>query len=68
MHSLGVSLEELYQVFNMGIGMVIIVPDEDSQDALNIIDKYNPAYKIGKVEGAPEKISLKTYQGNIIYI
>lgn len=69
MHSLGVSLEELYQVFNMGIGMVIIVPGEVAQDAINIIEKYNQAYIIGKVvDGAPEKISLKTFPGNIIII
>ena len=30
--SLGVPLEEMYRVFNMGIGMVI-VPEEDSQNA-----------------------------------
>jgi len=69
MHSLGVPLEELYRVFNMGIGMVVIVKEEDTQDTINIIEKHNQAYKIGQVvEGDPEKISLKTFQGNIIYI
>lgn len=69
MYTLGVPIEELYQVFNMGIGMVVIVPEEDVQDAINIINKHNRAYKIGEVvDGAPEKISLKTFWGNIIYI
>lgn len=68
MHSLGVQLEELYQVFNMGIGMVIIVPEEDAQNAINIIEKHDKAYEIGKVvKGTPE-ISLKTFQGNTIHI
>ena len=69
MHSLGVPIEELYRVFNMGIGMVVIVPEEESQDAINIIKKHNGAYKIGSVvNDAPEKISIKTFPGNIIYI
>ena len=69
MHSLGVPLEELYRVFNMGIGMVIIVKEEDAQNAINIIEKYNQAHIIGKVvNGAQDKISLKTFQGNIIMI
>lgn len=69
MYSLGVPLEELYQVFNMGIGMVIIVPGEDAQNAINIIEKHDKAYKIGKVvKGTPEKISLKTFQGSTIHI
>jgi phosphoribosylformylglycinamidine cyclo-ligase len=50
MHSLGVPLEEMYRVFNMGIGMVVIVPARDSAATLKIIEKHDQAYQIGKVQ------------------
>ncbi len=69
LHSLGVPLEEMYRVFNMGIGMVVIVPEKDFQAAMNIIEKHNPAYKIGKVtESTQEKVQIVTFEGNTIYI
>ena len=42
MHKLGVPLEEMYRVFNMGIGFVVIVKSEDAEKAMNIIKKYQP--------------------------
>ncbi|MCE5213811.1 MAG: phosphoribosylformylglycinamidine cyclo-ligase [Methanobacterium sp.] len=60
MHSLGVPLGEMYQVFNMGIGMVVIVPQKDSRATLNIIKRYNQAYTIGKVRfDIPGKVMIK---------
>ena len=70
MHSLGVPLDELYRVFNMGIGMVIIVPEKDATTTIKIIEKYDQAYQIGKVVDAPdegqEKVEIKTFTENFI--
>lgn len=66
MYSLGVPLEEMYRVFNMGIGMVVIVPEEESETTLNIIGKYNQAYKIGEVQNQPGQVVLKTFKNSTI--
>jgi phosphoribosylformylglycinamidine cyclo-ligase len=66
-HKLGVPLEEMYRVFNMGIGFVVIIKSEDAEKALDIIKKYNLAFKIGTATDDPqEKVSIKTFQEDII--
>lgn len=67
MHSLGVPLEEMYRVFNMGIGMVVIVPEEDSRATLNIIKRYNEAYNIGKVRfDIPGKVIINGFDDSLM--
>ncbi|HTX61022.1 MAG TPA: phosphoribosylformylglycinamidine cyclo-ligase [Methanobacterium sp.] len=66
LHSLGVPLDEMYQVFNMGIGMVVIVPEEESQTTINIIEKYNQAYKIGEVQNRSGQVTIKTFKNSEI--
>jgi len=67
MHSLGVPLEEMYRVFNMGIGFVVIIKAEDEEKTIKIIEKYNQAYKIGNVKKDPqEKVTIKTFQKGLI--
>lgn len=68
MYSVGVPLEEMYRVFNMGIGMVVIVPEEDSQVALKIIEKHEEAYVIGKVTSKPGKVTLQSLEYSLIEI
>lgn len=68
-HSLNVPIEELYRVFNMGIGMVVIVPEKDSEATMKIIEKYNPVYIIGKVWDNPQqRIRIKTFKKDFIEI
>ena len=46
--------EEMYNIFNMGIGMVIIVNKEDVCNTLDILDKHNYESRIiGKVTDTP---------------
>jgi phosphoribosylformylglycinamidine cyclo-ligase len=67
MHALGVPLEELYRVFNMGIGFVVIVKSEDAEKTINIIKKFNLAYKIGRTNDDPrEKVKITTFKEGII--
>ncbi|MCL2114639.1 MAG: phosphoribosylformylglycinamidine cyclo-ligase [Methanobrevibacter sp.] len=57
-----VALEEMYTVFNMGIGFVVIVNEEESQEVINILSKDCNAYKIGKVNSNKGKIKIKTFE------
>ena len=67
MNKLGVPLEEMYRVFNMGIGFVVIVKSEDAEKAINIIKKYNLAYKIGIAKDDPqENVTITSFQEGII--
>ncbi|WP_409200492.1 phosphoribosylformylglycinamidine cyclo-ligase [Methanobrevibacter sp. DSM 116169] len=58
----GISIEEMYKVFNMGIGFVIIADSKDVDDILNHLDN---AYKIGNVI-SENKILIKTFEGKEI--
>ncbi|AWR97554.1 phosphoribosylformylglycinamidine cyclo-ligase [Acidianus sulfidivorans JP7] len=63
----GVSHEEMYKVFNMGIGMVIFTSPEYKDEVIKIIQKYIDIYEIGKVsEGSG--ISIFTYKNVILHI
>lgn len=51
----GLAREEMYRVFNMGIGMVVAVSPEDAEPALAVLaSSGQPAWVIGTVEPAPE--------------
>jgi phosphoribosylformylglycinamidine cyclo-ligase len=43
-----VSIEEMYTRFNMGIGMCLVLPKKDVDDAISIVEKHNKkAYILG---------------------
>ena len=66
-YSFDVPLEEMYRVFNMGIGFVVIVPAHDADKTISVIKKYNKAYKIGTVvDNKDEKIKIKAFNGDIL--
>jgi phosphoribosylformylglycinamidine cyclo-ligase len=47
----GVDEEEMYRVFNMGIGMVIIVAEKDHAEILERLEKLGEtAYPLGSIE------------------
>lgn len=63
-----VSLEEMYKVFNMGIGFVVIVSQEDSEKVLNTLNKYCEAYNIGRVTSKSNEVKIKTFEDTeIVY-
>jgi phosphoribosylformylglycinamidine cyclo-ligase len=47
--------KEMYQVFNMGIGMVAIVAERDARNAISILR----AKRIGRIEPGSGKVQLK---------
>lgn len=66
-YSFDVPLEEMYRVFNMGIGFVVIVPAHDADKTISVIKKYNKAYNIGTVvDNKDEKIKIKAFNGDIL--
>lgn len=66
-YSSDVPLEEMYRVFNMNIGFVVIVKEEDVQKAINVIEKHKKAFKIGHAKSdKEEKIKVTAFNGDII--
>lgn len=41
--------KELYRAFNMGIGMVVIIKEEDLEESIKVLSKYEEVFKIGEV-------------------
>ena len=51
--------KEMYNVFNMGIGFMLAVPENDVDSVMNLLKEINePAYVIGKVTNSGE-VDLK---------
>lgn len=66
-YSAGVPLKEMYRVFNMNIGFVVIVNEKDAQKTIDVIKKHKNAFKIGYAkEDFEEKITIKAFDGSII--
>ncbi len=66
-YSLGVNLEEMYRVFNMGVGFVIITTPDNVEKTLKIVEKYYPAQEIGNVVANGKGcVKLKTMEGSWI--
>ena len=61
----GVPLEEMYKVFNMGIGFTVIASPEEADAVLEALNKNIESYIVGKVIGE-EKIVVKTFEGTEI--
>ena len=57
---LGVQEEEMYNTFNMGIGFVLCVKEEDVNPILKeLLEMGEVAYEIGHVTSGGEGICLK---------
>jgi len=50
--------KEMYRTFNMGIGMVIVVPGKQADKALKFLRKYEKAYIIGKAVKGKQAVEL----------
>ncbi|MBY9000578.1 MAG: phosphoribosylformylglycinamidine cyclo-ligase [Candidatus Heimdallarchaeota archaeon] len=56
-----ISFQEMFSVFNMGIGFVVVVPQEEEKTALQILNQYFESYKIGQVTKDPI-VSIPEYE------
>jgi phosphoribosylformylglycinamidine cyclo-ligase len=50
-----IDLQEMYQVFNMGIGMVAVVSERDVRQAMRILE----AKRIGQITRGTGRVRLK---------
>jgi phosphoribosylformylglycinamidine cyclo-ligase len=57
-----VDLKEMYRVFNMSIGFIVIVNEEESQEILDTLSKDCNAYKIGRVNSNKGEVKIKTFE------
>ncbi|MFA4640575.1 phosphoribosylformylglycinamidine cyclo-ligase [Pyrococcus kukulkanii] len=48
-HENGVPLEEMFRVFNMGVGFIVVVPQEEKDDALEVLNRYYESWELGVV-------------------
>ena len=61
----GVPIEEMYKVFNMGIGFCVIASPEEADAVLEALNENIESYKVGTVT-REEKITVKTFEGTVI--
>jgi phosphoribosylformylglycinamidine cyclo-ligase len=55
-----ISERDMFNTFNMGVGMSIIVPEAQADTALSILHEYGEdAYVIGRIIESSEKITLE---------
>ncbi|MGI6611494.1 MAG: phosphoribosylformylglycinamidine cyclo-ligase [Limnochordia bacterium] len=54
----GVSMQEMYRTFNMGVAMVVLVPEEEAARACELIEASgHPAFVIGEIVKASDSDS-----------
>ena len=61
----GVPLEEMYKVFNMGVGFCVIASPEEADAVVEALNENIEAFKVGTVTDE-EKITVKTFEGTVI--
>ncbi|WP_089284341.1 phosphoribosylformylglycinamidine cyclo-ligase [Anaerovirgula multivorans] len=55
----GIEEEEMFKTFNMGIGMMLIVSEEDAESVMNILKASGEkSYKIGKIQNGKKQVVL----------
>ena len=60
MQSIGnIEEEEMYRSFNMGIGMVFVVNDEDVSMISDILKDLSPVYEIGKIVAGDGQVTIR---------
>ncbi|WP_405289706.1 phosphoribosylformylglycinamidine cyclo-ligase, partial [Methanobrevibacter sp.] len=60
-----VDIKEMYRVFNMGIGFVVICDDEEADKIMDTLKEYCDCQIIGKVTD-DEKITVNAFEGSTI--
>ncbi|MEM4552740.1 MAG: phosphoribosylformylglycinamidine cyclo-ligase [Ignisphaera sp.] len=62
-----ISIEEMYRVFNMGIGMIITTSLENQEEVLKIVERYGfKAHILGKVVTGDGKVRLKLFNNTLL--
>ncbi len=65
----GVPHDEMYKVFNMGVGMVIFVSQEHGEDVKRELAKKNfNAIELGKVTSSHSEVRITTYRSSVLHL
>ncbi len=57
-----VSDDEMFRVFNMGVGIILVVSEKDSKEVLEMVrDKYPRTSIIGKIAKGDRSVKIATY-------
>ena len=60
----GVSEEEMFKTFNMGVGFVLIVPEQSAAEAIaRLRDSGETVMRLGEVSAAPAGSAVKVTLG-----
>lgn len=55
-----VEWREMYRTFNMGIGMILVVPENQAEDIVaNLAERGEKSYVIGRVTAGKKEVTLK---------
>ncbi len=60
-----VDIKEMYKVFNMGVGFVVIAEENEAEKIMDTLKEYCNCQIIGRVTD-DEKITVKTFEGSEI--
>ena len=62
-----VTWQEMFTTFNMGIGLVVVVPSSQVDQALAALSKHDSAFQLGIVEKAKQgRVEIKPYEVSIV--
>ncbi|BBG24054.1 Phosphoribosylformylglycinamidine cyclo-ligase [Sulfuracidifex tepidarius] len=65
----GVPHDEMYKVFNMGVGMVIFVSEEYGEDVKRELAKKNfNAIELGRVTNSHSEVRITTHKGSVLHL
>lgn len=48
-----ISYQEMFSIFNMGIGFIVVVPKDEVEKTLQILNEYFPSYILGEITDVP---------------
>jgi len=58
--------QEMFTTFNMGIGLVVVVPSSQADQALSVLSKSDRAYRLGVIEKSKKGVvEIKPYEVRI---
>lgn len=60
-----VDIKEMYKVFNMGVGFVVICEESEADKIMETLKEYCECQIIGKVTD-DEKITVTAFEGSVI--
>ena len=62
-----IELSEMFTTFNMGIGLIAVVPEKDANRALKVLNTFHESHRLGTVEKDEQQcVEIKPYGVTIV--